>query len=50
MENLKNLLLSEIPKFRELGHKFENKEISSLEFKGTSGEWVYMLIVVEKSL
>lgn len=37
MENLKELLLSEIPAFRELGHKFENKEISSLEFKGTSG-------------
>lgn len=37
MKNLKKNLLAEIPDFRELGHKFKNKEISSLEFKGTSG-------------
>lgn len=37
MENLKNILSNEISSFRELGHKFENKEISSLEFKATSG-------------
>lgn len=37
METLKSMLLKEIPSFRELGHKFENKEISALEFKATSG-------------
>lgn len=37
MSDLKSILLEEIPKFRELGHKFERKEISTLEFKGTSG-------------
>ena len=37
MDNLKSLLLGEISEFREIGHKFENKEISSSEFKGISG-------------
>lgn len=37
MNNLKSILLDEIRDFRELGHKFENKEISSAEFKATSG-------------
>lgn len=37
MENLKSSLFSEIPKLRELGHKLVLKEISPLEFKGTSG-------------
>lgn len=37
MDNLKEQLLAEIADFREIGHRFERKEISSLEFKGTSG-------------
>lgn len=37
MDNIKSLLLGEISEFREIGHKFENKEISSSEFKGISG-------------
>ncbi len=37
MDNLKEQLLAEIADFREIGHRFERQEISSLEFKGTSG-------------
>ena len=37
MEHLRSMLLEEIDSFRELGHKFENKEISSADFKATSG-------------
>lgn len=37
MENFKQILLKEISEFRELGHKFVNGEISSNEFKATSG-------------
>ena len=37
MDNLKDILLDEISDFRDFGHKFENKEISTVEFKGTSG-------------
>ncbi|MBC5997589.1 nitrite/sulfite reductase [Romboutsia ilealis] len=37
MEHLKNMLLEEIDSFRELGHRFENKEVSSADFKATSG-------------
>ena len=33
MEHLRSMLLEEIDSFRELGHKFKNKEISSAEFK-----------------
>jgi ferredoxin-nitrite reductase len=37
MENLNDILLNEIPAFREIGHQFINKEISVAEFKGKSG-------------
>ncbi|MEF9990726.1 MAG: nitrite/sulfite reductase [Romboutsia sp.] len=37
MELLKEMLSKEIPQFREIGHKFVNKEISVNEFKGISG-------------
>lgn len=37
MKELKKILLNEVEEFRELGHKFTNKEISLLEFKGKSG-------------
>lgn len=37
MENFKSTLLKEISNFRELGHKFVNGDISSNEFKATSG-------------
>ncbi|MGL5347769.1 MAG: nitrite/sulfite reductase [Peptostreptococcaceae bacterium] len=37
MDNLKKVLKEEIPKLRELGHRFTNKEITSNEFKATSG-------------
>lgn len=37
MDNLKDILKNEIPILRELGHKFVNKEITSKEFKSTSG-------------
>ena len=37
MNNLKSILLGEIPEFRELGHKFINKEVNSMDFKKVSG-------------
>lgn len=37
MKNLKDTFLPEIPQFREIGHKFKNKEISVGDFKGISG-------------
>ncbi len=37
MENYNEMLKSEISAFRELGHKFLNKEVSVGEFKGASG-------------
>ncbi len=37
MENYNEMLKSEIGAFRELGHKFLNKEVSVGEFKGISG-------------
>ena len=37
MDNLKTILLSEIDKFNEVGHKFLAGEISRTEFKGVSG-------------
>lgn len=37
MNNLNEELLAEIADFRSMGHRFERKEISALEFKGTSG-------------
>ena len=37
MENLKSILLGEIPEFRELGHKFIKKEVTSMDFKKVSG-------------
>jgi ferredoxin-nitrite reductase len=37
IQQLKEVLRSEIPAFAELGHKFVNKEITSAEFKATSG-------------
>ena len=37
MNSLKEALIKEIPVFRELGHKFINKEVSSAEFKAMSG-------------
>ena len=37
MSSLKETLIKEIPVFRELGHKFVNKEVSSNEFKAMSG-------------
>ena len=37
MNSLKEALIKEIPVFRELGHKFVNKEVSSGDFKAMSG-------------
>ena len=37
MNNLKGILINEIPAFRELGHKFLNKEVSTGDFKSASG-------------
>lgn len=37
MEAFKQILLDEIPAFREKGHKFLNKEISKMDFKHASG-------------
>ncbi|MGL5756521.1 MAG: nitrite/sulfite reductase [Paraclostridium sp.] len=37
MENYKQLLLNEIPEFREKGHKFLEKEMSKMDFKHASG-------------
>lgn len=37
MKTLKEKISKEIPIFRELGHKFINKEVSSAEFKAMSG-------------
>ena len=37
MNSLKETLIKEIPVFRELGHKFVNKEVSTAEFKAMSG-------------
>lgn len=37
MSNLKSILQEEIYEFRELGHKFLKKEVTSLEFKKVSG-------------
>ncbi|MCH1958979.1 MULTISPECIES: nitrite/sulfite reductase [Romboutsia] len=37
MEELRDILLNEIPEFREKGHKFVNGEISVNEFKHASG-------------
>lgn len=37
MSDLKEVLLSEIEGFREIGHKFLNKEINMMEFKHASG-------------
>ncbi|WP_106058689.1 nitrite/sulfite reductase [Clostridium vincentii] len=37
MDNLKSILLGEIPEFRELGHKFIKKEVTSMDFKKVSG-------------
>lgn len=37
MEELKQKLLSEIEDFRELGHKFLDKKVTSAEFKAVSG-------------
>ncbi|WP_300392453.1 nitrite/sulfite reductase [Fusobacterium sp.] len=37
MENYNEMLKSEIGAFRELGHRFLNKEVSVGEFKGASG-------------
>lgn len=37
MENYKQLLLDEIPEFREKGHRFLNKEMSRTDFKHASG-------------
>ncbi|MGL5694430.1 MAG: nitrite/sulfite reductase [Peptostreptococcaceae bacterium] len=37
MEKIRGILLDEISNLRELGHKFKNNEITSAEFKGTSG-------------
>ena len=37
MNNLKEVLLSEIPNFRERSLKFLNGEIPKLEYKGFSG-------------
>ena len=36
-EEEKEALIKEIPVFRELGHKFVNKEVSSGDFKAMSG-------------
>jgi ferredoxin-nitrite reductase len=37
MSTLDEILLNEIPDFRNWGHKFINNEINTLEFKGKSG-------------
>ena len=37
MNNLKEVFINEIPAFRELGHKFLNKEVSTGDFKSASG-------------
>ena len=37
VNNLKAILLEEIPQFRELGHKFIKKEVTSMDFKKVSG-------------
>ena len=37
MTTLKEKISKEIPVFRDLGHKFINKEVSSAEFKAMSG-------------
>ena len=37
MENYNEMLKSEISSFRELGHRFFNKEVSVGDFKGASG-------------
>ena len=37
MNNLKELLLKEIPEFREFGHKFINGEVNKMQFKSVSG-------------
>ena len=37
MNNLKSILLEEIPQFRKLGHNFLKKEVTSMEFKKVSG-------------
>lgn len=37
MNKLNEVLLNEIPDFKELGYKFLNGEISKMEFKGASG-------------
>jgi sulfite reductase beta subunit-like hemoprotein len=37
VDNLKSILLEEISQFRELGHNFLNKEVTSMEFKKVSG-------------
>lgn len=37
MENLKEVLMQEIQSFREIGHKFANKEMSVMDFKHASG-------------
>ena len=37
MNNLKEILLSELPKFKENSLKFINGEMSKLEYKGFSG-------------
>lgn len=36
-EEFKNILLDEIPEFREFGHKFINGEVSKMDFKKVSG-------------
>ena len=36
MNNLKEVFINEIPAFRELGHKFLNKEVSTGDFKSAS--------------
>ncbi|MBC8061252.1 MAG: nitrite/sulfite reductase [Clostridiaceae bacterium] len=37
MKDLKTILLEEIAQFRELGHKFLKKEVTSMDFKKVSG-------------
>lgn len=37
MNNLKEILKEEIPKFREVGHEFLENKLSVMEFKGKSG-------------
>ena len=48
MENLKEILLSEIEQFRKVGHKFINGEISVADLNMHQVVWDHTLIVVEK--